>query len=231
MGAPAISPRVRPAPRPKPRPRPKPAPRRPRTAAPAARRRPASGRPRGPLAAGGNVAMLPVSAISGIADSGFVVGMARGRAWIVVLGVLLCGIVAINVLGLSLSAAGSETSTKIDELQQQNSVLRARIANRLSSGNISEAAAALGLEVPAPDAVDYLRTRRSDAERAAERLAGGEIVAGAPAIPIDVATADPATADPAATTDAVPVDPATTVPTTTPTAPVDPAVDPTVTAP
>jgi len=169
--------------------------------------------------------MLPVSAISGIADSGFVVGMARGRAWIVVLGVLLCGIVAINVVGLSLSAAGSETSTKIDELQQQNSVLRARIANRLSSERISEAAAALGLQVPAPDAVDYLRTRRSDAERAAERLAGGEIATGAPVAPVDVTTTGPAT------TGTAPVDPATTAPTTSTTAPVDPAIDPTMTVP
>jgi hypothetical protein len=176
--------------------------------------------------------MLPVNAISGIADSRFVIGMARGRAWIVVLGALLCGIVAVNVLGLSLSAAGSETSTKIDELQQENSVLRGRIANRLSNERISEAAAALGLEVPAPDAVNYLRARPSDAERAAERLAGGEIAAGAPTIPIEVAVTDPATTDPAATTDTVPVDPAATttpLPTTT-TAPVDPAADPTAMA-
>lgn len=231
MGAPAISPRARPAPRPKPRPRSKPAPRRPRAAAPEGRRRPAAGRPRGPLAAGGSVAMLPVSAISGIADSGFVVGMVRGRAWIVVLGALLCGIVAINVLGLSLSAAGSQTSTKIDELQQQNSVLRARIANRLSGERISEAAAALGLQVPAPDAVSYLQARRSDAERAAERLAAGEIAAGAPVAPTDVATVDPAAVDPATTTGTVPVEGATTAPTTTTTAPVDPAIDPTATVP
>lgn len=231
MGAPAISPRARPAPRPKPRPRPKSAPRRPRAAAPASRRRPAAGRPRGPLAAGGSVAMLPVNAIGGIADSGFVVGMVRGRAWIVVLGVLLCGIVAINVLGLSLSAAGSETSTKIDELQQQNSVLRARIANRLSGERISEAAAALGLQVPAPDAVNYLRARRSDAERAAERLAGGEVATGAPVAPTDVATADPATVDPAAPTGTAPVEGATTAPATTTVAPVDPAIDPTATVP
>jgi hypothetical protein len=176
--------------------------------------------------------MLPVNAISGIADSRFVVGMARGRTWIVVLGVLLCGIVAVNVLGLSLSAAGSETSVKIDELQQQNSVLRGRIANRLSNERISEAAAALGLEVPAPDAVHYLQSRQSDAERAAERLAGGEIAAGAPVTPIDVAVTDPATTDPAATTGTAQVESAATAtpaPTTT-TAPVDPALDPTVTA-
>ncbi|MCL4286234.1 MAG: hypothetical protein KJ006_01140 [Thermoleophilia bacterium] len=220
MGAPAVSPRVRPAPRPKP------APRRRRTTAPAGRA--AAARPRGPLAAGGNVAMLPVNAIGGIADSGFVVGMARGRAWIVVLGILLCGIVAINVLGLSLSAAGSETSTKIDELQRQNSVLRARIANRLSSERISESAAALGLQVPAPDAVDYLRARRSDAERAAERLAGGEIGTGASVAPTDVTT-DAATTDPTATAGAVPPAPTTTAPTTT--APVAPAADPTATVP
>jgi hypothetical protein len=179
--------------------------------------------------------LLPVNAISGIADSRFVVGMARGRAWIVVLGALLCGIVAINVLGLSLSAAGSETSAKIDELQQQNSVLRGRIANRLSNERISEAAAALGLEVPPPDGVNYLDARASDAERAAERLAAGEIAAGAPAAPIETVVADPAATDPTAmTTTADPAAVATTVPPADPaavTTTTDPALDPVATVP
>ncbi|HET6831115.1 MAG TPA: hypothetical protein VFH44_07175 [Solirubrobacterales bacterium] len=192
------------------------------------------------MGAGASVALLPVNAISGIADSQFVVGMSRGRAWVVVLGVLLTGIVALNVLGLSLSAAGSDTSKKVDELQQQNSVLRARIANRLSTERISQAASALGLAVPAPDAVSYLESRSGDAERAAQRLAAGEIAAGAPAIapvtPVEPAVTDPATIDPAATdpTAVTPttstVDPAATTAPTTP-SPVDPALAPTATVP
>lgn len=224
MGAPAASPRLRPAPRPKPKPRPKARPA-PRSRATAPDRKPRSaprstvGRSR--VAAGGSVAMLPVNAVGGIADSGFVVGMTRGRAWIIVLGLLLGGIVALNVVGLSLSASGSSVSTKVDELQQENSVMRARIANRLSNERITEAASTLGLAVPAPDAVHYIGARSSDAETAAKRLADGLIANAPPGV--EAAITDPATTtDPAAVpTDpaAVTVDPATTATTAT----VDPA--------
>jgi len=230
MGAPAVAPRPRPKPRPKPRTRPQPR-TRPKPASRPARRPPAARRR--PAFAGAGVALAPVNAISGLADSPFVVGMTRGRVWVVVLGFLLAGIVAVNVLGLSLSAAGSDTSTKIDELQQQNSVMRARIANRLSNERISEAASALGLAVPAPDAVDYLESQRSDAERAAQRLAAGEIAAG-PVTPTTMTTTDPSLTDPATTTTTTDpavtttTDPAVTTGTTAP-PPVDPALDPTAT--
>ena len=238
MGAPAIARPARTKPRPKPRPkaRPKPAPRqRSGAARPAKRPAVATGRrtnhrSRSPVAAGGNVAMLPVHAVGGIADSGFVVGLARGRAWIVILGFLLGGIVAVNVLGLSLSAAGSETSTRIDELQQQNSVLRTRIASRLSNEQITRAASALGLAVPAPDAVRYLDAKASDAEDAAKRLADGLIATAAPAAaPVETELTDPALADPAVTDPAL-ADPAAAVPVdpyaATTSAPVDPALVP-----
>jgi hypothetical protein len=183
--------------------------------------------------------MLPVNAVSGIADSGFVVGMSRSRAWIVVLGVLLGGIVALNVVGLSLSASSGSVSAKIDELQQANSVARARIANRLSNERITEAATALGLAVPAPDAVHYLDARSSDAEKAAQRLADGLIANAPPAIEPTAAdlaaeaavttATEPAVVDPAT----VPVDPATTAvdPATTATTPVDPAATAPTTTP
>ena len=211
MGAPAIS---------RPRPATRPAPKR----APARSPRPASrprSRPAGRSATG--VVRFPANAVgrtaatvSGIADSGFVTGMARSRAWIAVLGVLLGGIVAVNVVGLSLSAAGSETSAKIDELIRDNSVQRSRLAHRLSNGQITKAADALGLAVPAADAVNYLNSSSADAKRAAERLADGSIANAPPAIGVSETTV----ADPAVTTTdpTVLVDPATTY--------VDPAVDP-----
>ena len=250
MGAPAVSPRTRPAARPKAKPKAKPKARsataRRATAAPAKRpaRRAAAKAPRTNhrarlrVAGGVDVAMLPVNAVGGIADSGFVVGMSRGRAWIVVLGLLLGGIVALNVVGLSLSASGSSVSTKIEELQQENSVMRARIANRLSNERITRAATALGLTVPAPDAVHYLDAKPSDAEAAAKRLADGSIANAPPAVvPTEADQVDTtATIDPAVVGDpaAVPVDPATVPadPAATTTVPVDPALTaPTTTTP
>ncbi|MDQ3103577.1 MAG: hypothetical protein M3Q53_07040 [Actinomycetota bacterium] len=175
-----------------------------------------------PVAAVGRTA----DAFGGIADCGMVVRMTRGRAWIVVLGVLLGGIVALNVWGLGMSASSSATAAKIDALQRQNSVLGGRIANRTSNGTIEQAAAKLGLAVSPADGVQYLDAAASDAERAAERLANGRISlspAPAPTVvePLDatVVATDPAAVPtgPAA----VPTEPATVDPATTGTVPVE----------
>ena len=185
--------------------------------------------------------MLPVNAVGrtavavgGIADSGFVVGMARSRVWIGVLGVLLGGIVAMNVVGLSLSAAGSQTSAKIDELIRDNSVQQSRLAHRLSNAQITREATALGLAIPAPDAVRYLNSSAEDAKQAAKRLADGSIVNSAPAVTTSdaVTTPDPAAAatDAATTTDPATTDPALTTDPATTTDTADTAVPP-VTSP
>ena len=182
-----------------------------------------------PVAAVGRTA----DAFGGIADCGMVVRMTRGRAWIVVLGVLLGGIVALNVWGLGMSASSSATAAKIDALQRQNSVLGGRIANRTSNGTIEQAAAKLGLAVSPADGVQYLDAAASDAERAAERLANGRISlspAPAPTVvePLDatVVATDPVavpTGPAAVSTDpvAVPTEPATVDPATTGTVPVE----------
>lgn len=220
MGAPAIT---RPAPR--------------RRTTPATRPRPAT-KPRQqprlrPVAAVGRTA----GAVSGIADSGLVHRLTRGRAWIVVLGLMLGGIVALNVWGLGMSASGSATAAKIDDLQRENSVLGGRIANRLSNGTIEATAARLGLSIPAADAVHYLDGSSSDADRAAERLQNGKITFAPPAggVPeaVDTTTivedpavtqVDPAVADP---TTVVPVESVDPVDPVEPVAPEPTAVAPT----
>ncbi len=183
----------------------------------------------------GGVAMLPVHAVAGtagavggIADSPLLVSMTRGRAWIAVLGVLLGGIVAINVWGLSLSASTSGTAAKIDELEQSNSVLAARAARRGSTEKISALAASQGLDTANPKAIRYLEYGSSDAADAAKRLAAGE-VSILTALPIAPEFADPAATAPLETT---------TVPTDTAAAPIatepiveEPIIDPAAVAP
>lgn len=159
---------------------------------------------RRPVTTGGVVA-LPVAAVgrtahavSGLADSGLVHGLARSRAWIVLLGVLLAGIVAVNVIGLSLSASNSRVAAKIGELQQANGVLSGRIADRTSTAGIQKEANALGLHVPPPDDVHYLHSGGKDAAVAAKRLAAGEIGSSLPADEAEEAAAAAVTSDPAA---------------------------------
>jgi hypothetical protein len=168
-------------------------------------------------------ALTPVVAVGGLADCGVVMGMTRSRLWIGVLGVLLGGIVALNVWGLSLSASSSATASKIDSLERENSVLRARGATRLSNERVEAAATALGLSVPAADQVKYLKAGDGDAARAAKRLAEGAITIGAAVGTITTAV-DPAL-DPVTGTPIDPLaDPATPVdPVADPAAPVDPA--------
>lgn len=138
-----------------------------------ARRRPPAHRPGGqliPLAVG------TAAAVGRLPDSGLVVRMTRGRAWIAVLGVLLTGIVALNVITLSLAASSGRIEQSIQALGQENSVLRSRAAQGSGAALIHREAAQLGLGVAGPNQVAYLRATRQDAAIAARRLAAaGEL--------------------------------------------------------
>ena len=172
-------------------------------------------------------------AVSGMADSGLMHRLTRGRLWIGALTTLLVGIVALNVLALSLNASSSKVGRQADSLKRQISSLRAEIAtNGASNQRIQEAAAKLGLIVPAPGSVGYLRHSGDDAEVAARRLASGELTSQsftvAPLAPVSVPTTTPVA--PVAT-DAAATQPATdttdaTAPTTTTTTTTEPASPP-----
>jgi hypothetical protein len=158
-------------------------------------------------------------AIGGLADSGLVVRLTRGRLWIAALGTLLIGIVALNVVALSFNASSSKVAQQTDGLERANSTLRARIAGEQSPEQIQAAADRLGLFYPPPNAVEQLRPARGDAQEAARRLEQGELTLGTEAATTTDPALDPATGlpvtDPAATT----IDPATGLPTTTSTPP------------
>ena len=76
--------------------------------------------------------------------------MTRGRAWIGVLGVLLVGIVALNVVTLSFAASSGKIDQNIQALEQENSILgRPRRADVRRPARVRHEAAALGLVMPA----------------------------------------------------------------------------------
>jgi hypothetical protein len=145
-------------------------------------------------------------AIGGLADSGLVVRLTRGRLWIAALGTLLVGIVALNVVALSLNASSSKIAQQTDGLKRANSSLRARIAGEQSNEQVQAAADKLGLFYPPPNAVEQLRPSRRDAAEAARRLEQGELTLGTESA-VTSTTADPT------------IDPATGLPTTTSTPP------------
>jgi hypothetical protein len=159
--------------------------------------------------------------IRALPETRLVDGLLRGRAWIWLIGVLLGGIVAMQVSLLKLNAGISRAVTTAGTLERQNADFEAQIA-RLSSGErVRDAALAEGMVTPAPGTIEFLRARpHRDAARAARRMeppsdAAVAIMANGGLEP--GVLAEPVATDPAAATM---VAPATTVtPETTPAEP------------
>jgi hypothetical protein len=181
-----------------------------------------------PLAVG-----TTAGAVSGLAESGLVHRLTRGRMWIGLLTTLLVGIVALNVFTLSVNATSSRTTRQTDVLQRQNSALQGQIAAAgASSDRVQTLAGKLGMIVPELGSIGYVEAGPKDAALAAQRLESGAITASAttttdtttPTATTTVPTTTPAT--PTATTPTTPVATPTTTPptaTVTPTTTTDPA--------
>ncbi len=97
--------------------------------------------------------------------------MTRGRAWIAVLGVLLAGIVTLNVITLSFAASAGKIDAQITVLDEENSILGARDARLYGTGAMRNAAGALGLAMPSSDEIHFADAGPDDVAVAAQRLA------------------------------------------------------------
>jgi len=139
-----------------------------RKKAPARRSAPAR-RPGGQLIP---IAVGAATAARHLPDSSLMVRMTRGRLWIGVLGVLLAGIVAVNVMTLSLSASAGHIEQNIEALSQENSILNSRDAQRSGSARVRyEAGSTLGLAPVTTDQLSYVQASPRDVSVAAQRLA------------------------------------------------------------
>jgi len=94
-----------------------------------------------------------------------------GRAWIVLIGLLLAGIVFFNVSLLGLNQGITRDAERAQTLQQQNAQLRLQVAGLASSERIQQLAAKKGLMMPAAGQVGYLRSHvKADSHRALARM-------------------------------------------------------------
>jgi hypothetical protein len=149
--------------------------------------------------------------IRALPETRFIDGLLRGRAWIWLIGVLLGGIVAMQVSLLKLNSGISRAVTTSATLERQNAGLEAQIA-RLSSGDrVREAALTKGMVTPLAGDVGYLTANLDrDATRADRRMAppsveaqeimanGGRepgVLVVAPVVTEPVATPDPTATD------------------------------------
>ncbi|HEX7246188.1 MAG TPA: hypothetical protein VF245_11540 [Solirubrobacterales bacterium] len=117
------------------------------------------------------IAVGTATAVSQLPDSSLIVRMTRGRTWIAVLGVLLVGIVALNVVTLSVSATQGHVERNITALDQENPFLRSREAQISSAVRVRHDAAALGLIAATAEGPASVEATPQDAAIAAQRLA------------------------------------------------------------
>jgi hypothetical protein len=139
-------------------------------------RAPQRARPRHRVAAAGQLIPLAVGrtavTVGQLPDSGLMVRMTRGRAWIAVLGLLLVGIVALNVVTLSFAATYSKIDQQITALEEENSVLAGREGQKYGTGRVRSEAGEIGLVMPNQEEPRVVEAGPGDVQTAAQRLAG-----------------------------------------------------------
>jgi hypothetical protein len=131
----------------------------------------------------------------------------RGRAWIVLIGVLLTGIVALQVSMLKLNSGISRAVEHEQSLQRENQAMQASVAALGNDGRLGALAERQGYYNPVAGSERYLSVGAGDAQRAARGLKPPQ---AHPPTPTQTATPPAATT----TTGAAAPPPATT---TTPT--------------
>jgi hypothetical protein len=152
-------------------------------------------------------------------------GLLRGRVWIWLVGLLLGGIVAMQVSMLKLNTGISRAVTTMGTLERQNANLEADIARLSASERVQSAALAEGMVAPPAGSMEFLTARPDrDPKQAARRMQppsddAAAVMANGGREPGVLAAADPVAAA------AAPVDPAVAAPVADPAA-TPPVADP-----
>jgi hypothetical protein len=123
----------------------------------------------------------------------------RGRLWVGCIGVLLAGIVFLNVGLLQLNDQIARTDKRSGSIGRENAALRLKLAKLDSTERIQRLAAAKGFVMPAPGAVRYVRSKPGDGRRAARAVVAPEphlAVQAPPPAPVQPAAVQPAATAP-----------------------------------
>jgi hypothetical protein len=99
-------------------------------------------------------------------DHSLIDRLIRGRAWIPVLGLMLAGIVAMQVEVLKLGATMGRAIEQGSALQSRNELLRDSVASLQDEQRIVRLASGLGMVMPAPGGVGFLRAGNGNAAKA-----------------------------------------------------------------
>jgi hypothetical protein len=104
----------------------------------------------------GAVATRAMVFVRSLPDHQLLDRIVRGRAWIPLLGVMLAGIVAMQVEVLKLGASVGRSIQRSTALTSRNELLRASVASLSDDARIERLAAAMGMVMPAPAEIGFL---------------------------------------------------------------------------
>jgi hypothetical protein len=96
--------------------------------------------------------------------------LVRGRAWIPVLGVMLVGIVAMQVELLKLNADTGRSIELIGSLQSRNDLLRAQVGSASDPNRIERLASRMGMTMPSPESITFVKGDSASVRRALARI-------------------------------------------------------------
>lgn len=108
-----------------------------------------------------------LAVVRGLPDHSLIDRLVRGRAWIPVLGVLLVGLVAMQVEILKLGTSMGRAMEKSSALQTENESLQASVAGLADDQRIERLAVAMGMSMASPDSLVFASAHaRGDVARA-----------------------------------------------------------------
>ena len=106
--------------------------------------------------AGASLAARAAAYVRALPDHSLLDRIIRGRVWIPLLGVLLAGIVAMQVEVLKLNAATGVSLQRTTALQNERDLLQGDVARLADDQRIESMAAQMGMAMPAPSQVKFL---------------------------------------------------------------------------
>ena len=139
----------------------------PRTAPRPQRARRSTARP----SAGAAISARTLAFVGSLPDHPLLDRIVRGRTWIALLGLMLVGIVAMQVEQLKLGASIGRSVERTSQLQTRNEQLQASVALLSDEQRIESVAAKEGMIMPPPSAVGFLANRRqTDIQKALSNI-------------------------------------------------------------
>jgi hypothetical protein len=116
------------------------------------------------------VSVRLVEVIRTLPDRSLLDRIVRGRAWILVLGVMLAGIVAMQVELLKLNASIGRSLQLGAALQSRNDLLRASVSSLSDAQRIERLATGMGMVMAGPTSVQFLGGRPMNPSKAAANI-------------------------------------------------------------